>query len=59
MFYKEDIMLRNILKKIMPLKKKRQIFTAKDVHNLIINKNKLLGQGKFEEIYSGTVIFKD
>ncbi len=59
MFYKEDIMFKNILKKKLPLKEKRQIFTTKDIHNVIINKNKLLGQGKFGEIYSRTVIFKD
>jgi hypothetical protein len=52
-------MFKNILKKKLPLKEKRQIFTTKDIHNVIINKNKLLGQGKFGEIYSRTVIFKD
>jgi hypothetical protein len=37
----------------------RNIYTSKDVHKLIINRNKLLGQGAMGEIYSGIIVFKD
>ena len=52
-------MFHRTIKKKVPLKEKRQIFTAKDVHNLIIKKDKIIGKGLTGRIYEGTIIFKD
>jgi hypothetical protein len=56
MIYKE---IFNKLKNKFSKKKEKKIYTSKNIHNLIINRNKIIGKGIIGKVYSGTVVFKD